>query len=152
MGTDELVGIVESIGPELQCGVISDAYLNERALYMWQPTKPLRLADLTSGTALIHGVTNELSTMTPYAVPQQWAAAFTTIAEGVFYRSRFDTRIPERAVAHFGPSGLSPRAKGRQQLVTADIRMRLTDEFGIQIAGPPSLSQLRVASKPSVGN
>jgi len=149
LGTDELVGIVESIGTELQNGVISSEYINERALYAWQPTQPPRLADLTSGLALRHGVTNELSTMTPYEVPQQWASALSTIAEGVLYRSRFDTRPSARAVAHFGPSGLSSRAKGRGKTFTANLRKRLAEEFGITVAGPPRLSQLRVAPNSS---
>jgi len=96
---------------------------HERALYMWQPTKPLRLADLTSGTALIHGVTNELSSMFPYAVHNNGPQRSPRLLKA-YFTARDSTRGFLRELLLTSTERLSPRAKGRQQLVTANIRMR----------------------------
>jgi len=144
LGTDELVGILESIGPEIQNGIVSRAYVNERLLYSAKPDPKLRFADLTNRRAIKYRVTNELSTMTPYRIPQLWAQEFEKFLSGVSYRSRFDLSSEQRSVALFGPAGLSLRASGQGKSVSYSVQMRLLNECGVSIAGPPPLSQMIV--------
>lgn len=64
-----------------------------------------RVADLQSRRAAAFGVTRELETMVPYAVPQAWARALARARyEGVRYGPRF-TPGPASAVALFGEAG-----------------------------------------------
>jgi hypothetical protein len=148
MGTDEIVGILESIGTEIRNGVISSDYLDARKIYKWEPVETLRLADLVSRLAFGHGINNELSTMTPYDLPQQWAIEFERDTEGILYRSRFDLGETARAVAHFGSAGESTRAVGSAVPIDITLRQRLLTECGIEVEAPPQLSQLTVADDP----
>lgn len=138
------MGILETIGPEIRNGVVASAYLDERKLYSAMPRPDMKFANLTSRRAIKFHVTNELSTMTPYAVPQKWAQDLDKIVSGVSYRSRFDLGSSTRAVALFGPAGLSTRASGRGREVSQTLRRRLEKECGIKVAGPPRLSELEV--------
>ncbi|MGH9917852.1 MAG: RES family NAD+ phosphorylase [Nitrososphaerales archaeon] len=143
LGTDELVGILESIGPELSNGVVAITFLEQRKLFSWTPRNPLRTADLVSRRAAGFGATNELSTMRPYAVPRSWARAFEGAGfAGVTYRSRFDPGATPRAVAHFGPAGLAKRSSGTGRAIGPDLCTRLESECGIAVARPPRLRDL----------
>jgi RES domain len=63
------------------------------------------LADVESPAATGFGVTRELETMVPYAVPQAWAVAFDTARiGGVAYGPRFTTG-DAASYAIFGPAG-----------------------------------------------
>ena len=66
------------------------------------------LADVESSDATRFGVTRELETMVPYAVPQAWARAFDAAGiGGVAYGPRFTTgEVVSYAV--FGPAGIAP--------------------------------------------
>ena len=144
LGTDEVVGLLESLGPEIDNGVVASERLDQLKLYQWTPERPLSPADLTSRAAVGFGVTNELSTMTPYDIPQAWAAAFDSDAgyEGVYYRSRFDPSDTERAVAHFGPAGEAQRPKGRGRPVGVRLRARLERECNLRVAPRPSAAEV----------
>lgn len=63
------------------------------------------VADVESAEASRFGVTRELETMVPYAVPQSWARAFDqTGLHGVSYGPRFSTG-EATSYALFGPAG-----------------------------------------------
>ena len=86
------------------------------------------LADTCARRAALLGVTREIGTLTPYAVPQAWAAAFTGAGfDGVRYESRFTTGARDRAYAIFGPAGAGEWAidtapvDGRQAAAAAEI-------------------------------
>lgn len=105
-GTDPLTGIVEVIGPELIGGIVSIAFLQQRTVWEINYNRPLRLASLAHPRALSFGVTNELSTMVPYHVPQQWASAFHHAGfDGIHYRTRFSTTDTATGVALFDDAG-----------------------------------------------
>jgi hypothetical protein len=140
---------MESMGPEVSQGVIASELLDELRLYMWTPRRPLRLANLVSRRAWGRGVTNELSTMTPYDIPQQWARAFSKIADGVLYRSRFDPGEPARAVAHFGPTGEPRRRVTTGVMIGRELRQRLEDECDITIAAVPRQGELYIVTDPN---
>jgi hypothetical protein len=66
------------------------------------------LADVESSDATRFGVTRELETMVPYAVPQVWARAFDAAGiGGVAYGPRFTTGDAV-SYAVFGPAGIAP--------------------------------------------
>ena len=66
-----------------------------------------RLADVEARGATAFGVTRELETMVPYAVPQAWAAAFDEAGlGGVAYGPRFTTGDAVSS-AVFGPAGVA---------------------------------------------
>ena len=80
--------------------------------------------------------------MTPYAVPQRWAAAFAAAGhEGVRYRVRHDP-AGGRALALFGAAGERRWPRGRQQDVGARLLARLAEEAGIRIAPVPAAADL----------
>ena len=67
---------------------------------------PVDAADLQERGAAAFGVTRELETMVPYAVPQAWARALHAAGwGGVAYGPRF-TPGPSTAVALFGDHGV----------------------------------------------
>lgn len=67
--------------------------------------RPISLADLQAHRASDFGVTRELETMTPYAVPHAWALAFAGAGcGGVRYRPRFTTGT-DSSYAVFGRGG-----------------------------------------------
>jgi RES domain len=156
LGTDEITGILESIGPELSSGVIASSYLEDRRLYALELSSPLRLADLASRRAIGSGVTDELSTMVPYKIPQAWARKFDeTGFEGIRYRTRFDTGERPRGIARFGASGpakgatrAGKGAAGGSRQIDESLRRRLEAECGVTVAGMPALGELEIAKEP----
>lgn len=99
-------------------------------------------ADLQSRGAARFGVTRELESMVPYAVPQAWARAFATAGFGaVSYGPRF-TPGDCTAVALFGPQGVAPWAQDADPVpaeqVSAELRLwptpRRTD---LSVVRPP---------------
>lgn len=147
LGTDELVGLLESLGPEVTNGVLASEHLDRLKLYAWTPQEPLILADLTDRRAVGFGVTNELSTMTPYDVPQAWADALDQVGavEGIHYRARFDIGDTARAVAHFGAAGVAVRPTGRGKKIGVALRRRLENECEIRVAPAPSSAEVTIA-------
>lgn len=108
-GTDCVTGVLETIGPEMQGGVIAREFLTSRAVWELIYDRPVRLADLTDRTAIAFGVTNELGSMVPYTVPQAWAAAFVDLGlDGISYRTRFNTAPEATGVALFDEAGSHP--------------------------------------------
>ena len=87
-------------------------------------------------------MTGELASMTPYAVPQQWAAAFAAARyEGVRYRVRHDPS-GGRALALFGAAGERRWPRGRRQDVGEQLLARLAQETGIRVASVPTVTDL----------
>ncbi len=149
VGTDELAGILEVIGPELENGVVAAEFLDARRLFSFTLSSPAKAADLPSRRAAGFGVTNELSTMTPYVVPCAWAEALHERRfAAIRYRTRFDTSEAARGVAHFGRSGEARRAPGKAIAVDAALRRRLEHECNIQVAPAPAMSDLEIAPDP----
>jgi hypothetical protein len=149
MGTDELVGIIEAVGPHLKPGdVVASAFLDDRSLWEWPLARSLNAANLVTRRAAGFGVTNELCDMTPYNVPQAWAGALQEAGyEAVRYRTRFDTGMIPRGLAHFGDAGdAGSRAGERNHVIDAEVRTRLETECGLKVAPPPWLRELDRAS------
>jgi hypothetical protein len=112
---------------------------------IWQLalTDQCSAADTTVRAARGFGVTAELATVTPYDLPQRWAAAFAAAGyEGVRYRVRHDPG-GSRALALFGIAGERKRwPRGRRQDVDDAVLERLADETGLHVAAIPDSADL----------
>lgn len=99
----------ERVGPVLGGAVaVPESLLEDVVVSRLRLPQERVVADLQSTTAGDHGVTRELETMVPYAVPQVWAQAFDRAGHaGVRYGPRF-TPGGCSAVALFDDEGAKP--------------------------------------------
>lgn len=154
-GTDELSGILESIGYEWASGSpLTLAFLRSRTLHTAVTADLLDrpLANLTSRQAVRFRITNELSDMTPYDIPRAFArlidAARTgsrRVFGGIRFRTRFDTGNTARGVALFGDAGPRTGVSATEQEIT-DLLVDALVELGLTIDRPPPLSMLTVVT------
>jgi hypothetical protein len=84
--------------------------------------------------------------MTPYDVPQAWAAAlYATGCAGIRYRTRFDVGPDSRGLALFGDAGERGwRAQDDGPADAPAMIERLQRECNITVADRPRLDQLVV--------
>jgi hypothetical protein len=106
---DAASAVRERLGPVLGSrSALPESTLAEVVVSRLRLPEGRRAADLQSRGAAPFGVTRELESMVPYAVPQAWARAFAGTGFGaVSYGPRF-TPGDCTAVALFGPEGLAP--------------------------------------------
>jgi len=139
-GSDPITGVVEIIGPEMIERPISRAFLAERMIWTLSYDRALVLADLIQETALGFGVTNELSTMVPYDVPQAWAEAFADEnLDGISYRTRFSTGKQTTGIALFDEAGAHdwvalPYCRADDEEIVATLKNRLIDVEDIPLS------------------
>lgn len=103
-----------------------------------------RLADTVTDDAANFGMTRELATVTPYTIPQRWAAAFDdTGFAGLQYQSRFTTGAAPNAVALFSKAGEAdwPIDPEPEPFIVAARRL------GFTVTSPPRT--VRVVSPPT---
>jgi RES domain-containing protein len=139
LADDEVAALLEVLGPVT---VVSPRWAAR--LSMWHLGLPQQCsaADTTVRAARGFGVTAELASMTPYAVPQQWASAFAAAGhEGVRYRVRHDP-AGSRALALFGAAGERRWPRGRRQQVGEQLLRRLAGEAGVRVAPVPTVADL----------
>ncbi|SDO32766.1 RES domain-containing protein [Microbacterium sp. ru370.1] len=101
--------------------------------------------DVSAQGAADFGVTSELTSMTPYTVPHEWAAAFSSYGlHGIRYTPRFTPGAV--AWALFGQAG----AHDVGTTFAALDGVTACGEAGLKILpGPPSASSLTVKKRPS---
>jgi hypothetical protein len=106
LALDPESAVRERLGPVLGSGdAVPDSLLADVVVSRLRVPAARELADLQSRGAARHGVTRELETMVPYAVPQAWARALAEAGlGGVRYGPRF-TPGQGSAVALFGEAG-----------------------------------------------
>ncbi len=145
-GTDEVTGVLETIGPELIGKTISSRFLNERIIWELTYDRAVVLAELTAGAAAGFGVTNELSSMVPYVVPQSWASAFERHGlDGLSYRTRFNPSPKPTGVALFDAVGSHPDWPALKVCDADDDRVvGSLAAHNISVADPPALASLTV--------
>jgi hypothetical protein len=151
MGTDDLAGIIEILGPHVKPGdLLASEFLDKRTIWEWPLSGTLIAADFVSTVASGFGVTNELCAMTPYEIPQAWATALQQAGfQAVRYRTRFDTGEKARGIAHFDHAGdAGVRAGEQSHAIDASVRSRLESEFGLKVAPRPLLGELDLAPPP----
>lgn len=140
---DELTAIRETVGASLAAtGVISDAFAADRQLSTLAVPHDLCLADVCAEKAADYGLTRELVSMTPYTVPQEWAAAFDATFGGIQYQTRFSTGPTPNAVAVFSDGGEAtwPPDPNPEPFIAAARRC------GFTVASPPR--SVRIVSPP----
>ena len=139
LADDEIAALLEVLGPVT---VVSPRWAGRLSMWHLGLTRQCTAADTTVRAARGFGMTGELASMTPYAVPQQWAAAFAAARyEGVRYRVRHDPS-GGRALALFGAAGERRWPRGRQQDVGEELLARLAQETGIRVASVPTVTDL----------
>lgn len=88
---DPLSALRERLGPVLGGSqAVPESLLEASVVSRLRLTAPREVADVQDGRAATFGVTRELESMVPYAVPQAWARAFDEAeCRGVRYGPRF---------------------------------------------------------------
>ncbi|MEI6623680.1 MAG: RES family NAD+ phosphorylase [Actinomycetes bacterium] len=141
---DKITPVLEVIGPEFLGRPISRAFLAQRELHQLRIT-PTSLAALSDRSASGFGVSNELTAMTPYAVPQQWATGLDSQGfGGILYRSRFNTAAIPTAIALFGPAGQAKQRSVSQGACDSASILAALKRAGHIVDQPPPLSGLDV--------
>jgi hypothetical protein len=142
-GVDEVVGVLEHVGREMLNAAISSEFLKQRTLWELRYDLDFPLADFSDAGAIALGVTNELSTMYPYDIPQEWARALSLSGfEGIKYRSRFDTRDHSLALAIFDEAGAHKWASGKVCDGNARQIIEILSQLGISVIGRPLLEEM----------
>jgi len=109
--------------------------------------KTVDAANLTTRGALRYRVTNELVTMTPYDVPQQYAKVFDETPgkrkehqfEAIRFHTRFDTGVAAHGIALFDQEGERPW-KSKILNIDDNLIARLED-IGIFVEEPCGTSK-----------
>lgn len=125
----------------LTVGIVAQPFAAARVVSTIHVSEQAVLADVTARDAVTFGVSRELSTMTPYDVPCEWAEAFAVDHDGIEYHSRF-TSGDMRCVALFGRAGAPEVARAHESMSFSEAA-RLV---GITVATAP-----RVRPRPSPG-
>jgi hypothetical protein len=103
------------------------------------------LADLSDGRAAGFGVTNELSTMTPYDLPRRWASRFAASGfSGIRYHTRFNPKAEGAGVALFGDAGEQNWPVQDQEEFGLGHFLDLEQAFGIRVVPPPAKADLMI--------
>jgi hypothetical protein len=140
---DALSAVRERLGPVLGAEQsVPEALLTDAVVSRLRLPQDRDVADVQSGDCAAYGVTRELETMVPYAVPQAWARGLESAGfEGVRYGPRF-TPGERSAVALFGEAGsvdwpVDPEPVAAAQVPGAPVAL-----------APPRLADLTVVRPP----
>ncbi|HET6949247.1 MAG TPA: RES family NAD+ phosphorylase [Acidimicrobiales bacterium] len=140
LADDAIGALLEVLGPIV---VVSPGWAHRLRLWHLGLPDQCSAADTTVRAARGFGVTAELAAITPYDLPQRWAAAFVAAGhQGVRYRVRHDPS-GSRALALFGAAGERVRwPRGRGLPVDDDLLALLTKQTGVRVAPVPRLADL----------
>jgi len=150
LASDDLGAILETLGPELLPGGLApESLLHGRFLRALRLPHNHRVANCLAQQAA-KWVTAEISTLTPYEVPQAWAKAFHRIGfQGVRYAPRHSTSRRTHLVAIFGPAGERNEWPGGRTLpLGAPQLRRLRERCGITVFTTPFADELVFAKLP----
>lgn len=126
LGSSVGVAVRERLGRRLAAGPVPAAVADQ--MLVSRVRLRAKVADLTDRAAERFGITREIGTVTPYALPQRWAAALHAAGHrGLRYWPRFAIAPDDLSVALFAAQGLGTRRgdpgplTGRDALLTAGI-------------------------------
>ena len=143
LAASALTALRERLGVVLGCRPVVPASLLANAVVSTLAAPDDRdLADLQSADASRFGVTRELETMVPYAVPQAWARGFDDAGlGGVAYGPRFSTG-DATSFALFGPAGpadwpVDPRPVAAQEVSGAPVAVEPPRRWDVTVVRPP---------------
>ena len=146
LSTQPLSALLEVLGPDRVEGTVSTEMLAKLRLYSLHPPGTMSLADFTAGQAAGFGITLEIHTCSPYALPQAWARALNAAqADGLLYFARHDPSL-NLSVALFGESGerKSWDPGSAHGIEETDVLERLWRDYGIRATPRPRLDQIQV--------
>lgn len=137
---NSVAALFEVLGPSRSIGWVSEEFLAVRHLvHLPLPGEP-RLADLTARAAAAFGITLEISTVVPYALPQSWALRLAAAGfSGLVSFLRHDPAA-SRGVALFGPSG----EWSEGPLLRSESLAALAARAGLTVAPVPVLAELEI--------
>ena len=152
LASDDLGAVLEQLGPGLLPGGIAPfSLLAGRHLRELTVHRSVRLADSVAEKAA-GWVTSELSTITPYVIPQAWAAwFFANTFQGIRYAPRHATSRRTFAVALFGEAGERTWKRGRRVALEPQLHTRLRKRCGITLFNTPFQDELHFADDPDRG-
>lgn len=134
--TDEYAALREAS----RLGPVSTAWVGDRELRTVAPPAA-RLAHTAHPDAGRFGVTNELVTAVPYAVPQRWAAAFRDLGvDGIQHLLRHDQRGLASGVSLFGKPGLQRGSAGQARPLTREMLVAA----GVAVSDPPHSAVVQI--------
>lgn len=140
---DPLSALRERLGPVLGGSqAVPESLLEASVVSRLRLTAPREVADVQDGRAAAFGVTRELESMVPYAVPQAWARAFDEAGSGgVKYGPRF-TPGGSSAVALFDDEGaadwpVDPDPVPAQQVSGAPRALPTPRRADLTVVRPP---------------
>ena len=145
LATDPLAALLEVLGADLEGWIISREFLLDRRLRELQVPREHSMADLTSREAAGYGITAEIGSLVPYALPQAWAARLREArCDGLIYWLRHDPSRSE-GWALFGPQGERRSwRRGRELPISGDLVKRLQRECRITVARTPWSAELTI--------
>ncbi len=146
LSNDDLAALLESLGPELLPGGMAPASLLEgKHLRLLAVPGPMKLANALAGRAT-RWVTAEISTITPYAVPQAWALALASHGmDGIRYGVRHSTSVRHASFALFSRAGEGWWRRGRRVDIDEEHRRRLLAVHGVLLFDPPASDEIEFA-------
>ena len=150
LASDDLGAMLEILGPDLLPGGLApQTLLHGRHLATLSVLNDHRLANCVVQRAT-QWVTAEISTLTPYTVPQAWSFSWQRNGfQGVRYAARHSASRRTFAVALFGAAGEQRDWPVRSTLkITEDQILRLRDRCGITLFKTPSADELVFAKDP----
>ena len=132
LGSSVGVAVRERLGRRLAGGSVPAAVADQ--MLVSRVRLRARVADFTTRAAEAFGVTREIGTITPYALPQRWATALHRSGHrGLHYWPRFAIAPDDLSVALFGNAGVGPR-RGDPGPFTGRDALRAA---GIPVLGVP---------------
>lgn len=136
LATDEYAAIREAS----RVGPVSMEWVKAREIRTIEAPEG-HFAQISHRRAGRFGLTNELVTITPYTLPQQWAAAFHARGHaGIRHFLRHDQRGRASGVSVFGPGGPGEGADSARERLTPE-RVRAA---GVAVLERPHSSVLHV--------
>ncbi len=112
LGSHVMVAVRERLGETLSRAGMISAIEADRMVVSRLPVEATA-ADATRQSATRYGVTRELGTVTPYQLPQRWAAALHAAGHAAIrYWARFSVGSLLYAAGLFGAAGADPARPG----------------------------------------
>ncbi|NOX23696.1 MAG: RES domain-containing protein [Actinobacteria bacterium] len=149
LATDPVMAVVEALGPTAGNRLVTPEWLEQRTVRLLRLPRPVRVANATDRAANGFGVTLEISTIVPYAIPRAWATALDDVGfGGIAYLLRHSSS-PERGIALFGTAGeRTSWRRGIARSLDRSIVRALERHFAITVSEIPSSRSLTFANPP----
>jgi hypothetical protein len=152
LALDALSALRERLGPVLGAAqAVPESLLEESVVSRLRLPESRHVADLQDRAAAGFGVTRELESTVPYAVPQAWARAFDDAGlGGVRYGPRF-TPGDSSALALFGAEGsaqwpVDPDPVPAHQVPGAPVPLLTPRRADLTVVRPPRTRTVREGS------